>query len=236
MAFLVSLVGSRGSGKTTFLSYLSTKTKRTILSNFHLKVKNYKPLNIDVLLNLEKLNNVDVYLDEAYTWLESRISSSALNRYISYIIFQSRKRNVDIYTTAQMFSSVDLRFREQSDFIIFCNKRSNPNIDNFRYQFINMATMKVRNFIFPYEKASEYFSNFNTNQIIEPNQKGKLEFKILQQNPKRLLIKVKEISKQLEQQLTDYTHPAIKTALLFNGIELGYEQYVYLYLNNKVKL
>ncbi len=233
---LATLIGNRGSGKTTFLSYLSTKTKRKILSNFILKVKNYEKLNVDVLLNLELLHNVDVYLDEGYTWLESRISSSALNRYISYIVFQSRKRDIDIYTTAQMFSSVDLRFREQSDIIIYCQPRRNLNSDNFRYHVINVATRKVRKFTFTYKKASKYFDNFDTYQIIEPNQKGKLEFKILQQNPKRLVIKVKEILKQLKPKLNEYTYPAIKSALVLNGYELGYAQYIHILLNKKVEL
>lgn len=221
---LISVIGAIGSGKTLLLTLIGSKSKREIYSNYKLNLSLYKPLEMIDLLQLK--DNINVFIDEAYTWLESRTSMSTLNRYLSYIIFQSRKRSIDIYITSQMFSSVDLRFREQSNIIIKCKRIK----DNFHYWFYNIGNNSIKTFILPYKNAKKYFSIYDTYEIVEPNQKQNLEFKLIQQNPKNLLTKIKEISKVIKPKLNKITHDSIKAILLFNGFNIGYEKYVYLYL------
>jgi len=221
---LISIDGAIGSGKTTLLTLISTKSKRKVYSNYEIKIDLYESLQVIDLLNLP--NNINVFIDEAYTWLESRTSSSTLNRYLTYIIFQSRKRNIDIYITTQMFSSVDIRFREQSNIIIKCKRIR----DNFHYWFYYIGSNIIRTFILPLKKAEKYFKLFDTYEIVEPNQKSNLEFKIIEQNPKHMIEKASEIAEYIRPKLKKITHDSIKYILLTEGYPISYEKYIYIYL------
>lgn len=221
---LISIIGSIGSGKTLLCVILASKSSKRVFSNFQIDIKNYNELEVIDLLNLE--NDIIVIIDEAYTWLESRTSLSTLNRYLSYIIFQSRKRNLDVFTTSQMFSSVDIRFREQSNIIIECNRID----DNFHYTFKDVGKRIISTFVLPLKNAKKYFKLYDTNEIVEPNRKNELEFNILEQYPNKLLERVKIISKEIKENLKRITHDSIKASLLLNGYNTKYEKYVYLYL------
>lgn len=225
---LISIIGAIGSGKTLMCVILAFYSKKQIYSNFQIDSKRYNELEVIDLLNLRR--NIMVIIDEAYTWLESRTSLSTLNRYLSYIIFQSRKRTIDIYITSQMFSSVDIRFREQSNLLIECKRID----DDFHYTFKYLAEKKISTFVLPLSKAKRFFSLYDTLEIVEPNQKQQLEFKILQQYPSHLLTKVKEISEYIKPKLKKITHDSIKTLLLMNGYNIQYEKFVYLYLKEGI--
>jgi len=220
----ISLIGNIGSGKTLFLAIIGKHSKREIFSNFQLNLPLYNELEIIDLLDLK--NNIIVFIDEAYTWLESRTSMSTLNRYLSYIIFQSRKRNIDIYTTSQMFSSIDIRLRQQSDIIIECKRVNN----DFLYTFKDSNNRIISKFILPYNKAKKYFPIYDTYEIVEPNHKQSLEYNLLQQYPNKLLEKVKEIAESIKNKIKKITHDSIKDTLLLNGYNTSYEKYIYLYL------
>ena len=228
---LISILGNWGSGKTLFLAYLSTKLKRDIYSNFKLKVKNYKKLEIIDLMKLP--NNIEVYIDEGYTWLESRVSSKALNRYLSYILLQSRKRTINIYITMQLFSTIDLRFREQSNIIIFCKKKD----EGFEYKVFNRDNGYISIFMFPLNKAKEYYDIYDTYEIVEPYEKNKLEFQLLQSYPKLLFDTSKKIAIKIKDKIQNnkYTHQNIKIALISNGFDKNYEPYVYAYFHSNKK-
>lgn len=225
---LISIDGNIGSGKTLLLVIIATTSKRKIYSNFQLDLPLYHELEVINLVNLE--NNINVFIDEAYTWLESRTSFKTLNRYLSYIIFQSRKRNIDVYITSQMFSTVDIRFREQSNIRIRCERID----DNFHYYFNIVGNNSINHFILPLKEAKEYFKLYDTMEIIEPNNKQELEFDLLKQYPNQLLMKVIEITEVIKPNLKKITHNSIKASLLMNGYNTSYEKYIYLYLKENV--
>ena len=87
------------------------------------------------------------------------------NRLFSYILFQSRKKNVELFCIAQLRNTIDVRFRELCDLIIQC-KRTH---EGFEYilsdpQFINYCRT-----VLPYESAKKYFKYYDTNEIIIDN-------------------------------------------------------------------
>lgn len=224
---LISILGSFGSGKTLLLAILGSDSKRIVHSNFLIRIPNYKPLKVLDLLNLE--NNIDMFIDEGYTWLESRISSSKLNRYLSYIILQSRKRTLDIYITAQLFSTVDLRFRDNSDIVVKCIKKS----DGFKYSFFNIRNRTIKSWILPFTEAEKYYELYDTFEIIEPHDKKALEFKLLMDNPLALDTKIREICRDIYPILQDIgkiTHDSVKYALISSKYNVSYEKYVHMYM------
>lgn len=150
---------------------LSFYQKRKIIANFSI---DFSQINNDLIVEEFDLNkflrteyeNCIVLLDEVYTYLESRISGSELNRAMSYILFQSRKKNIELYITAQLLKSIDVRFRELSDCYIIANRKG---LD-FNYTFIiEKIQFEVT---FNYQKVEKFFSFYNTNEVIKTtNQK-----------------------------------------------------------------
>ena len=125
-----------------------------------------------------------------------------------------------------MFSSIDIRLREQSDIVVEC-KRIN---DGFQYTFRDSRNRKISTFILPFNKAKKYFPIYDTYEIVEPNHKEALEYNLLLQYPSRLLEKVKEIAEAIKDKIKKITHDSIKATLLLNGYNTSYEKYIYLYL------
>ena len=225
---LILVIGARGSGKTLFCTLIAEKSKREIYANYRLFLKRYKPLEVIDLLELP--NNVDVIIDEGYTWLESRISGSHLNRYLSYIVFQIRKRMIDVYVTAQMFSSIDVRFREQADIIIKCERIG----QDFYYDMYWLDIDQIRKFVLPYEVAEKYFDKYDTYEVIEPYTKEILERKILDNIPENRFKKISDIAEDIIDEFDgeEITHDRLKLVLLKRGYDLGEEALIYVYLKN----
>jgi len=237
MANLTSILGNLGSGKSLLLAVLAKRLKRTIYSNFKLNIPNYKPLSLFDLIDLE--NNINVFIDEAWTWIDSRVSGSAVNRYCSYVILQSRKTFTDVFITAQMFSTVDIRFRIQSNVIIKCKAIGKQKYYKavvpikFQYTIINKEnhSRNVKDLYF--DDAIKYFKVFDTLEIIDSSEKEALEFYLVVKNPNMLKKKVIQIAKSIEPDINEITHPSVKFALLMNAVPLQYEQYVYNYITGK---
>src|SRR4030043_860537 len=111
---LINLVGKVGSGKTLFMTADSVNSGRPIYANYEIRHKKYRALTPELLMDPD-LHGAVICLDEAYAWLESRTSGKDINRYMSYILFQGRKKDIDFYMSEQLLSSVDLRYRDMID-------------------------------------------------------------------------------------------------------------------------
>lgn len=226
---LIYIIGTKGSGKTLLEIYYALRTKRNIYSNIKIELPNYTKLEIIDLLDLP--NKCIIIMDEIYNWLESRSSGADLNIYIGNILFHSRKTFLDIFGSAVMYSTADKRFRLQADIIIEAKPRLNQYSDDFVYLYHYTNYNMTSVFTLPYSEAEKYlFPLYNTYEKVESSRKSKLEYGLISQNPNHLLTKVKELSKFLKPQLNKITHDSIKMCLLLNGIHIGYEKYIYLYL------
>jgi len=169
------MTGSVGSGKTLFatasvLSDILEFPDKPIYANYNIKHANYRELFPETLLDAE-MSGSNVVIDEAYIWLESRLSGKPMNMYLSYILFQSRKRNMNLYLTDQILGSIDLRFRELTDYEVKC--KAVPNVKNpkgFIYKIIDRTGFKPRSFtmLLSLEKAKPYFEFYDTMELINP--------------------------------------------------------------------
>jgi hypothetical protein len=162
---LISLVGDVGSGKTLFATYLASKDNRPIFSNYKIKLPTYTDLKPETLTSLT--SSCLVIIDEAYTWLESRLSGRNINLYLSYILFQSRKRGLDIILTDQLIGTIDVRFRQLTNYEIYCQ-----NIETgFEYtihkvnRYANYKPMKL---LMPYSTAEKIFPLYDSWELISP--------------------------------------------------------------------
>jgi len=174
---LINYNGSVGSGKTLHATasviqdVIDSDIKdKPIYSNYKINHPNYHELLPETLLNAE-MSGSNIVIDEAYIWLESRLSGKPINLYMSYILFQSRKRNMDIYLTDQILGSIDVRFRLLTDYEIKCKAIPNSkHPKGFVYYVIDRTGFRPRMYknYLPIEAAAKYFDYYDTFELINP--------------------------------------------------------------------
>lgn len=163
---LIIVRGDVGSGKTLFMTGYALDDSRPLYANYHIKRKGWHDLKPETLMSLDKPSLV--CLDEGYVWLESRTSSSHLNRYLSYILFQSRKRNMDIIITAQLSRTIDVRFRLMANFDVYCEATD----VGFYYEITKLSARRLYRptlFILPFESAEQIYPKYETYEKIPIN-------------------------------------------------------------------
>lgn len=175
---LIHLTGDVGSGKTLLSTLMAMNDDRPIYSNYELNLPNYHELKPESLSKLTE--STLVLIDEAYSWLDSRLSGRGINIYLTYILFQSRKRELDILMTDQLIGSIDVRYRAMTNYEIQCRKISDAEqiteenkegIVGFLYNIIKYEQyyqIPCGKFLLQYEKAKEIFPYYKTKQIINP--------------------------------------------------------------------
>jgi len=226
---LIALVGNKGAGKNTIeTSFALQQRIREVYSNFFINIPNYHPLHVVDLLTLP--NNVDVYIDEAYRWFESRMSMDLTNLLMSYIIFELRKRLMDVYVSVQMFSSLDVRLREQADKIIYCHPRAWDSKDDFKFDIETRYPYDYEEKILYYEDALDIFPYFNTYETIPIRNLQSIEKHLLDEDPDRMILKIEEIIGIIKPQLKKVTKDSVRAVLALNRIHQGYAQLVYLFM------
>lgn len=184
---LIHITGGLGSGKTLLATILAIDDDidRNIYSNYKINSDRYIELTPEMLSTLYE--NSLILLDEAYTWLESRLSGRNINLYLTYILLQSRKRELDFIITDQIIGSIDVRFRIMTDYIIHCQniidkeliEKNNPKgLVGFLYSVFKCEEgfyrYKIGKYFFPYEDAKEYFKYFKTKEIVDTFDKSLL--------------------------------------------------------------
>lgn len=155
--------GKLGSGKTLLATLLCFLLEKDVFANYTIKIPNIKFKKFGIGLIFDNLlSNITLILDEAYVYLESRFSMSKTNKLMSYLMFQSRKRNLDIILTAQLQSTIELRYREMIDITIECVK----SIENQMFIYKWETDNRIGFFSIPFEKAIEIYNYYDTNEIV----------------------------------------------------------------------
>ena len=157
---LYHAIGDVGSGKTLFTTWQAVHEKRSVYSNYKINIPNYHPLKPEMLETIDE--PALIIVDEAYRWLEARTSGRTINRYMSYKLFQMRKKDRDYSLTDQLEETVDLRYRLMTNFEIHCHHI----IDiGFQYIIFKHATFKEyqpRSVIMPYSEAEKLYPLFDS--------------------------------------------------------------------------
>jgi len=159
---LITINGGLGSGKSLFLTIYALHSNKHIVSNFTLFDKEYEKLDIYKLISGEYSDCV-ILIDEVYQYLDSRNSMSELNKLFSYFLFQSRKKNVELFICAQLRGTIDIRFRALTDYVIKCKH----DVNGFTYALFNPNNPNENSIVLlTHEQAKGYFKFFDTNEII----------------------------------------------------------------------
>lgn len=165
---LMTVEGRLGSGKTltatTFVVLDYLEAGRHIVSNYHLKGVPFTFLDYELFLsymkNDKELKNTSVVLDEAYLFVDSRMSQTGFSKLMTYFVMQTRKRDVDLYVTTQQYENVDIRLRRNTDIRALC--RFNKSTQICRVRLIDLRSGKRRKIkiygpnIYDYYDTTEY--------------------------------------------------------------------------------
>jgi hypothetical protein len=163
---LVSILGDMGSGKTLLATYFALNDKRKVYSNYEIKIKNYRDLKPEMLAVMNEPSLI--IIDEAYTWIESRRSGSDPNQFFSYILFQSRKREMDILLTNQLRSTIDVRFRNLTNYEIYAQHLPDIGFEYYLIKKSSFNTYRPMRFILPYKLAEKIYPKYNSWELINP--------------------------------------------------------------------
>jgi hypothetical protein len=161
---LTNIKGDVGSGKTLLMAIIAYYSKKPNYANFELFMENYNHLTPDMLMSLN--DGSKVFIDEAYAWIDCRKSAgSDINIYLSQIVFQSRKKGMDMYLSDQLIETIDLRFRLLPQTVIECIKIR----DGFKYIIDHYPRYKKPYILRMSEKAAEkFYSMYDTYEIVKP--------------------------------------------------------------------
>lgn len=160
---LTLITGGLGSGKSlmsVILSLIEKSDHKRIVSNFDISNTNEK-FQLKKFLK-RQYNDCMIILDEVYQYIDSRNSLDSQNKFFSYILYQSRKKSLDLYIIAQQQQSIDIRFRDLTDYIIYCKKLR----DGFYYVLEDIAQQTNAQIKLSFQHAEQFFPYYDTNEVI----------------------------------------------------------------------
>ena len=222
---LTLIYGSLGSGKTLLLTILGYYSDKKVVANFHLNY-DYEEFSMDKFVNA-RYSNCVLLMDEAYVYLESRLSMSEKNRATSYILFQSRKKNLNLYLTMQLRSTIDIRFRTLADSFIYCQGLTRHG---YKYTFMNRNGLTSTVYL-PLIEATKFYQMYNTNEIVEIKDQNLFAFKTPEEQKKYITNIVENVKKEYPE-LTKYTKQFLKWYFFNNNIDTKVLDIVHSFLNN----
>lgn len=158
---LIAIAGTQGSGKTLLMSILSTflaqQTNSPLTSNYSLKGSK----KILKQSDLWDTNNSIMCLDELWLTMDSRLSRD--NVFLTRFINQTRKKGLVVFYTTQHMSQVDLRIRNATDYLIFCENKNGEIVVKFidyQYGIIHKQ--------FVISDPKKFYPLYDTYQVLQP--------------------------------------------------------------------
>lgn len=233
---LIGVYGDVGSGKNVLVVYLLSKIPEIMkYVNFKLKLPNSHKVDTISLFNLEDTGKqIIVVWDEAYTEMDNRVSLSDLNRINSYLLFQSRKRNMTIISISQL-NILDIRWKGLEKYAIIgqtreiYDKNGEDSKEDFNYVITN--GVKIVQFKLEYKNARTIFDCYDTRETILPHDLDRLKEEVECQDPKKLNVIIDKyiniITKKYSEIGDRITHDWLKDKMLRLCLNLHYEPYVY---------
>lgn len=165
-------LGEQNSGKTLSLTYYAYKYFKEgfkIYSNYNLNFPHEK-LDRETLESYTtgkiQFSKSVFCIDELYLIFDSRNFGRKFSKIFSYFVLQTSKRNVHLLGTAQFFNTIDKRFRENTNFLCYCQRMAKFEneyraiANNVRFLDNNMDLYIKNNFII----RSSIEGMFNHNQ------------------------------------------------------------------------
>lgn len=164
---LTIVEGDLGTGKTLLLSHYGDLEREVfVYPNYNLDVPKFKKKISP--FDIENLYVGLVLLQGFYTWLDCRLSSSELNRYLTRdLVFNSRKRELNLIVDLQLEDSIDKRFYKLASLKIDAHGLCElPNgKQGYVYTYNSIKRGKIigsKDKVLPLERAEYLYDIYNT--------------------------------------------------------------------------
>lgn len=168
---IVLFRGSRGTGKTLSmvkrgLEFL--KEGWAVYTN--LSKTRFIHIDSDFILNLNyrsKIQNVVLCIDEIELFFDAREWNQQKSKQFSKFLQQLRKRNIIILCTAQFTNLIDIRLRQQIDFLCICKyDKENKKEYNTFIDLTSSESSKIPLIVTSYWYAEPIFKEYDTLELI----------------------------------------------------------------------
>jgi len=155
-------MGKMGTGKTLSMTTigraLSSSTKAPLYANYTLKNCDYK--KIEAVDDLWSANHGIVLFDEIWLTIDSRNWKNNIK--LSHWLNQTRKKDLIILYTTQHIRQVDIRLRKATDWLIYCEKKTEGIWLNFLdYQYGTIG----KRFLIP--EPYRFYSLYDTYEVLK---------------------------------------------------------------------
>jgi hypothetical protein len=173
---MIGLMGQMGAGKTSAMSvlavYLHVATKAHLSANYGLleDIAGVEPATrIESLDDIQELPPGIFCFDEAWLTLDSRNYKEKVNIDMSTWINQTRKKKVICFYTTQHIRQIEMRMRNATDILIFCEKKP----EGHWLTFIDWQYRKVgRRFLITHEQMRQFYTPplkiYDTYEVLKP--------------------------------------------------------------------
>jgi hypothetical protein len=232
------IFGDRGSGKTLWLTRAALKSHNPFFSNYKIyqdKDKEilhprYNELHIEDILHMN--NEVaDLLITEGYEYFENRLGMGALERYMSYMIFQSRKKHKNLFIDTQLPNTVDNRLLGLVDYILYAE------VVPYGFHYYCTDRKIINEFDIPIIDAEKIWNKYDSWEVVTTPQIEQLGRQMevqmnkpkLKENLKKLEDIFREEYKNIDQKRI--THGLIENFMLDHDDEFpnaeAYESFLY---------
>jgi len=159
---LAGIMGKMGGGKTRFMTilgiYLHTMTKAPIYCNYSLFGVEHNRVNS--LKDLWQINNGIVLLDELWLSMDARLWKDNVS--VTRFINQTRKKKITLFYTTQHIKQIELRTRNATDVLIYCEDGNKATFIDYQYMYIG------RKYIFDNPSFfNKFYDTFETLQSMD---------------------------------------------------------------------
>ena len=127
---IMAIVGLQGVGKTLSMSYMGI---RNYLKGEKVYANYWLAFNYEFVSSVEEIDAINnpkilkgkpktpsVFLgDELWSWMDSRESPKARNKFLTGLLLRSRRRRLQIFYTAQDIMQIDARLRRVTNYVAF---------------------------------------------------------------------------------------------------------------------
>lgn len=176
------VLGRQGSGKTLYMvsvGFSAWRAGRKVYSNIALRYP-YEPLDYDRIVSCDYSDGV-VLIDEVHQLLPARRSMRKASVAIcDGFLSMARKKGLDVYGTTQISRKVDIRFREEADYVYMISRYAYENgvfrevLGTQRLKSHVPVIMKLEcqesftgAIVESYMPANPWYSLFDTHEIIK---------------------------------------------------------------------
>lgn len=111
--------------------------------------------------NNTTLFNATLVIDEIYLFADCHLSSSGLNRLVSYLALQTRKRDLDLYINSQQYENMEVRLRRNVDIRFVCSYDKNTEWCSFKIIDVKSGKRSRRKYLY----GPNWYPFFDTDEI-----------------------------------------------------------------------